>query len=96
MGPIAHARGWSGSRIWEPKLFLGAPGGPWPWLESYVAPSGRASTRFSYCTPPTYGLRRDRACAAFERAIDPLHWMLPYTRIEKSSACRLLTAPPAT
>ena len=35
MGPIAHTRGWSGSRIWEPKLFWGARG-PWPWLESYV------------------------------------------------------------
>ena len=23
MGPIAHTRGWSGSRIWEPKLFWG-------------------------------------------------------------------------
>ena len=36
MGPIVHTRGWSGSRIWEPKLFWGAGGGPWPWLESYV------------------------------------------------------------
>ena len=35
MGPIAHTRGWSGSRLWEPKKFWGARG-PWPWLESYV------------------------------------------------------------
>ena len=24
------------STAWEPKLFWGARGGPWPWLESYV------------------------------------------------------------
>ena len=35
MGPIVHTKGWSGSRIWDP-IILGCPGGPWPWLESYV------------------------------------------------------------
>ena len=34
MGPIVHTRGWSGSRIWEPRLFWGPRGVPW--LESYV------------------------------------------------------------
>ena len=41
MGPIVHTKGWSGSRLWEPKLFWGASGGLRPGLKAMSAPRRR-------------------------------------------------------
>ena len=62
MGPIAHTKGWSQSRIWDPNYSGVPPGGPLP-LPAKGRPFASADAFFSISPEILKPIRRERRVA---------------------------------